>query len=86
MIVIPIVLALLTANSLTFDNRRFILNGEPVNFYAGEMHPQRIPYQYWEHRIKMSKAMGMNTISVYFMWNAFEQEDGTFDFTEENDV
>lgn len=58
----------------------FLLNGEPFQIRGGEIHPQRIPREYWDHRIKMCKAMGLNTIAFYTMWNDFEQPDGSFDF------
>lgn len=58
----------------------FLLNGKPFQLRGGEIHPQRIPREYWDHRIKMCKAMGLNTIAFYTMWNDFEQPDGTFDF------
>lgn len=37
--------------------------------YAGEIHYARVPVEYWEHRILMIKAMGLNALSVYIMWN-----------------
>lgn len=58
----------------------FVLNGKPFQLRGGEIHPQRIPREYWDHRIKMCKAMGLNTIAFYTMWNDFEQADGSFDF------
>ncbi len=58
----------------------FLLNGKPFQIRGGEFHPQRVPREYWEHRIKMCKAMGLNTIAFYTMWNDFEQPDGKFDF------
>ncbi|MBQ6705125.1 MAG: beta-galactosidase [Opitutales bacterium] len=58
----------------------FVLNGKPFQIRGGEIHPQRIPREYWDHRIKMCKAMGLNTIAFYTMWNDFEQADGSFDF------
>lgn len=58
----------------------FLLNGKPFQIRGGEIHPQRIPREYWDHRIKMCKAMGLNTIAFYTMWNDFEQPDGSFDF------
>ena len=39
----------------------FLLDGQPFVIKAAEIHYLRIPHQYWEHRIKMCKAMGMNT-------------------------
>lgn len=49
--------------------------------YSGELHYSRIPWQYWEHRIQMVRAMGFNAISVYVMWNFHEIEKGHFDYS-----
>lgn len=62
----------------------FLLNGQPLQIRSGEMHPARIPVQYWQHRIQMAKAMGMNTIAIYVMWNYHEIEEGVFDFSSDN--
>lgn len=64
----------------------FLLNGEPFVIKAAEIHYPRIPRPYWEHRIKMCKALGMNTICIYIFWNIHEQEEGKFDWTGNNDV
>ncbi|WP_109479817.1 beta-galactosidase [Paraburkholderia sp. C35] len=58
----------------------FLLDGEPFQIRSGELHPARIPVQYWQHRIQMAKAMGMNTIALYVMWNYHEPVEGAFDF------
>ena len=55
-------------------------------FPAAELHYPRIPRPYWEHRIKMCKALGMNTVCLYVFWNIHEQQEGKFDFTGNNDV
>jgi len=68
----------------SLSKNEFLLNGKPFQIIAGEMHPARIPQQYWRHRIQMAKAMGCNTISIYFFWNYFETNDGKFDFKTEN--
>ena len=65
---------------VSFGGGEFLVDGRAVQIRAGEIHPQRIPREYWRHRIKMCKAMGLNTISSYFMWNDFERADGSFDF------
>ena len=67
-------------------DKTFLLNGEPFVVKAAELHYPRIPRPYWEHRIKMCKALGMNTICLYVFWNIHEQEPGKFDFTGNNDV
>lgn len=64
----------------------FLLNGEPFVVKAAELHYPRIPREYWEHRIQMTKALGMNTICLYIFWNIHEQEEGQFDFSGNNDV
>jgi beta-galactosidase len=64
----------------------FLLNGKPFVLRAGELHYARIPKAYWDHRIKMCKAMGMNTICIYAFWNYHEQEQGVFDFSGEKDI
>ena len=61
--------------------RQFMLDEAPFTIRSGEMHPIRIPREYWRHRIRMAKAMGLNTISLYVMWNALESEPGVFDLT-----
>jgi len=62
------------------------LNGKPFVVRAGELHYPRIPREYWEHRIQMCKAMGMNTICIYLFWNYHEQQQGKYDFTGQADV
>lgn len=51
----------------TFEigDKTFLLNGKPFVVKAAEIHYPRIPKEYWEHRIKMCKALGMNTICLY---------------------
>jgi len=72
----------------TFEagNGTFLLNGNPFVVKAAEIHYPRIPKPYWEHRIKMCKALGMNTVCIYIFWNIHEQREGQFDFTGNNDV
>ncbi len=64
----------------------FFLDGDPTMIIAGEMHLGRIQPDDWDTRIKQAKAMGLNTISFYLMWNMIEQKEGKFDFTGMNDV
>ena len=74
------------AGSFTVGDKSFMLNGEPFVVKAAEIHYPRIPQPYWEHRIKMCKALGMNTVCIYVFWNIHEQREGQFDFTGNNDV
>lgn len=62
----------------------FKLNGKPVQIYSGEMHYARIPKEYWSHRFKMMKAMGLNTIATYVFWNYHNIAPGVWDFKSGN--
>lgn len=72
----------------TFEtgDKTFLLNGEPFVIKAAELHYPRIPKEYWEHRIKAAKALGMNTVCLYIFWNYHEPEEGKFDFTGQKDI
>ena len=68
-------------HTFCFRGTEFMLDGKPFQIISGEMHPARIPTEYWRHRIKMTKAMGCNTVSVYIFWNHHETQEGVYDFT-----
>ena len=70
----------------TVGDKTFLLNGEPFVVKAAEIHYPRIPRPYWEHRIQMCKALGMNAVCIYIFWNIHEQQEGRFDFSGNNDV
>ncbi|MBK7627986.1 MAG: beta-galactosidase [Bacteroidales bacterium] len=67
-------------HTFTLGTSDFLLDDQPYQIIAGEMHPARIPAEYWRQRIQMAKAMGCNTISVYIFWNYHESEEGVYDF------
>jgi beta-galactosidase len=71
-------------HTFTLSKTDFLLDDKPFQIISGEMHPARIPHQYWKHRIQMAKAMGCNTIAAYVFWNYHEQEPGNFDFKTDN--
>ena len=91
-IVLALLLALLlpgkamAAEEFAVGKNTFMLNGKPFVVKAAEVHYPRIPRPYWEHRIKMCKALGMNTLCLYVFWNIHEQQEGVYDFTGQNDV
>jgi beta-galactosidase len=67
-------------HTFEFKGTEFILDGKPFQIISGEMHPARIPAEYWRHRIQMAHAMGCNTVSVYLFWNYHEPYEGKYDF------
>ncbi|NLR62921.1 beta-galactosidase [Chitinophaga varians] len=71
-------------HTFALSQSEFLLDGKPFQMISGEMHPARIPHEYWRHRIKMTKAMGCNTIAAYVFWNYHEQTKGQFDFSTGN--
>ena len=71
-------------HSFTLSKDAFLLDGKPFQIISGEMHPARVPREYWKHRIQMIKAMGCNTVAAYIFWNYHETQEGVFDFTTTN--
>lgn len=65
----------------SIGKKTFMLNEAPFVIKAAEIHYPRIPEAYWEHRIQMCKALGMNTICLYVFWNLHEQQPDQFDFS-----
>lgn len=74
------------AHKFEIGRNTFLLDGKPFVVKAAELHYTRIPQAYWEHRIKMCKSLGMNTICMYIFWNIHEQREGQFDFSGQNDI
>jgi beta-galactosidase len=75
-------------NSQTFrvNEGHFELDSQPFQILSGEMHYARIPREYWRHRLRMAKAMGLNSVTTYVFWNAHEPRPGVYDFSGNKDV
>jgi beta-galactosidase len=73
-------------HTFSLGDSAFLLDGKPFLMISGEMHYPRIPAEYWRDRMKMAKAMGLNTIGTYVFWNAHEPTPGDYDFTGNNDI
>ncbi len=71
-------------HSFTLGTSDFLLDGQPFQIISGELHPARIPAEYWKNRIQLVKAMGCNTIAAYIFWNYHEPEEGVYDFSSGN--
>ena len=72
------------SHTFTLGADDFLFNGKPFQIISCEMHPARIPVEYWGQRIAMAKAMGCNTVAAYIFWNYHETREGVFDFTTTN--
>ena len=64
----------------------FLLDGKPFQMISAEMHYPRIPREAWRSRMKMAKAMGINTIGTYVFWNLHEPRKGKYDFSGNSDI
>ncbi len=70
----------INAQKFSISGDQFLMDGKPFQIISGEMHPARIPVEYWRQRIQMAKAMGCNTIAAYIFWNYHETAPGKLDF------
>lgn len=75
-----------SSDKFRYDADNFLLDGEEFTMLGGQMDPQRIPRQYWDHRLKMAKAMGLNTVFSYHYWNEHEPAEGEWSFEGQNDI
>jgi len=73
-------------HTFALGDSTFLLDGKPFLMISGEMHYPRIPREAWRARMKMAKAMGLNTIGTYVFWNLHEPQKGKFDFSGNNDI
>jgi len=74
------------AHRFALGDSSFLLDGKPFLMISGEMHYTRVPREAWRQRMKMARAMGLNTVGTYVFWNVHEPEKGKFDFTGNNDI
>ncbi|MGH9408500.1 MAG: beta-galactosidase [Vicinamibacterales bacterium] len=72
------------SHTFTLGADAFLLDGKPFQIISCELHPARIPVEYWRHRIRMAHAMGCNTIAMYVFWNYQERSEGQFEFSTGN--
>ncbi|MBZ4191788.1 beta-galactosidase [Niabella beijingensis] len=72
--------------TFSIGDSSFLLNDRPFVIRCGEMHYTRVPREYWRHRLKMAKAMGLNTVCAYLFWNFTEREPGKFNWSGQADA
>jgi beta-galactosidase len=82
----PFLAAQRSHHSFKVEDGQFRLDGQPFQIISGEMHYARIPREYWRSRLKMAKAMGLNTITTYVFWNVHEPTPGVYNFSGNADI
>jgi beta-galactosidase len=93
-IVVPVIFLLMQfsraeakpAHTFTIGTNNFLLDGQKFEIRCGEMHAARVPLKYWRNRLKMAKAMGLNTVCAYLFWNEIEPEQAKFDWSGQANV
>ncbi|RKO84449.1 glycoside hydrolase superfamily, partial [Blyttiomyces helicus] len=72
---------------LDWDARSLRIRGEPVMILSGEFHYWRVPdRERWESVLRGYKAVGVNTIRIYFSWAYHSPAQGTYHFTANRDI
>jgi amino acid transporter len=63
----------------------FTVAGKPFFVYGAAFFYERLPRSQWRDSLLQLRALGVNTIDLYVMWNWHELADGDFDFTGRTD-
>lgn len=74
------------AGHFAIEGAQFMLDGAPFQIRSGEMHYPRIPRELWRERLRMARAMGLNTVTTYAFWSQHEPEPGQWDFRGQRDL
>lgn len=74
------------ACTFSIGERDFLLDGQPFVIRCGEIHFPRVPREYWRHRLRMCRALGLNAVCVYLFWNFHEWEEGEYDWSGQADA
>lgn len=71
---------------VTWKERQFFVDGEPVEIHGGSIHYFRsLPDKWYELLWKLKNA-GLNTVETYCAWNLHEPKSGEYDFSGRLDI
>ena len=73
-------------HTFAIGDESFLLDGKPFQIRCGEVHAPRVAREYWQHRLRMVKAMGLNTVCAYLFWNQVEPVEGKFNWKDQSDA
>ena len=83
---LPVGISAVAEHTFAIGETNFLLDGKPYQIRCGEIHAPRVPREYWQHRLRMAKAMGLNTVCAYLFWNMHEPRPGQFVWTGQADA
>lgn len=75
-----------TNRAVEIRGGQFVIGSKPVQIISGEMHYIRVPRMHWRHRLRMARAMGLNSTTTYVFWNVHEPHPGEYDFSGDKDL
>jgi beta-galactosidase len=73
-------------HTFVIGTNAFLLDGKKFQIRCGEIHAARVPRAYWRNRLRMARAMGLNTVCAYLFWNQIEPQPGKFNWSDRADV
>ena len=70
-------------HKVTFDKNSFMVDGQRLNVWSGEIHYWRAPdVNSWRDLFQKMRANGYNAVSLYFFWGLHQsKEGGPFNFS-----
>ncbi|MBQ2986265.1 MAG: beta-galactosidase [Tyzzerella sp.] len=71
---------------VTWKDRQFYINDEPIEIHAGSIHYFRSMPDKWYDLLLKLKNCGLNTVETYCAWNLHEPYQGEYDFTGRLDI
>ncbi|HUI92699.1 MAG TPA: beta-galactosidase [Chitinivibrionales bacterium] len=73
-------------SSITYTDRGFVVKGNPVYVFSGDIDYWRVPRELWRDRLTRIKRSGFNAITFYTYWNLMEPVRGQYHFEDNLDI
>jgi beta-galactosidase GanA len=70
----------ISASTVSFDGRSFIIDGQRKLFVSGSIHYPRAPRNEWSTILQQAKDSGINIIQTYVFWDVHEPENNQWNF------
>jgi beta-galactosidase GanA len=70
----------ISASTVTFDGRSFIIDNQRKLFVSGSIHYPRAPRNEWSTILQQAKDSGINIIQTYVFWDVHEPLNNQWNF------